>query len=485
MFVRKFEADTLEEALSNIKKELGPDAIILKTITNKGLKGAFKKRKIEITAAISERSYVKKANVDKVLSPEQKEDFYSTKASYVSNMIDQYNDKRQDLKKTPGFDKKVDMETSKNKGYSQLGLNKPVQQVKNTAAKEKSNLDDFLSFGHNSQEQEDDDSIWQDTDDKLIKTYETKTKSEPLPSLDHRPGQIVDNSENTYKIQELEAKIFALNKQVEKLDQKGPIGVYQLRTLLTGLGISPKYINTITKKCLFELREDELINVDSVFEYALKEMLGEVKTAMPLFSRADNTQPVITVFLSETTCGQSSAMMKIASLKKDSVILRISQGPSKNIRKVNDFNSSLAEKLFDLKIITLNSLPEIVSETKKAIEEKKDVFIDLKAGIIELNESKKFIDGLKRAFDSVEVIFTLSAINAEIYNKKMTSKYKGIINSLMFTYLDQCLNFGQIFNMSYEFGGLPLTFFSTGEFIPDDIESASSERVVAGIFNLN
>ena len=60
MYVRKFEADTIEEALKDIKRELGPDAIILKTLTNKGLKGAFKKKRIEITAAISEKTYTKK-----------------------------------------------------------------------------------------------------------------------------------------------------------------------------------------------------------------------------------------------------------------------------------------------------------------------------------------------------------------------------------------------------------------------------------------
>ena len=63
MYVRKFESDTIEEALRDIKRELGPDAVILKTITNKGLKGAFKKKKIEITAAISEKNYVKKEMV--------------------------------------------------------------------------------------------------------------------------------------------------------------------------------------------------------------------------------------------------------------------------------------------------------------------------------------------------------------------------------------------------------------------------------------
>lgn len=36
MFVKKFEADTLEEFLQAVKSDLGPDAIILKTITNKG-----------------------------------------------------------------------------------------------------------------------------------------------------------------------------------------------------------------------------------------------------------------------------------------------------------------------------------------------------------------------------------------------------------------------------------------------------------------
>ena len=87
MYVRKFEADSLEEALKSIKQELGPDAIILKTITNKGLKGAFKKKKIEITAAISEKNYTKKARVDKVLTTGQKESFYSGNSSYISNIL--------------------------------------------------------------------------------------------------------------------------------------------------------------------------------------------------------------------------------------------------------------------------------------------------------------------------------------------------------------------------------------------------------------
>ena len=63
MYVKKFEGETLDEVLRAVKGELGPDAIILKTITNKGLKCAFKKARIEITAAISEQNYEKKARI--------------------------------------------------------------------------------------------------------------------------------------------------------------------------------------------------------------------------------------------------------------------------------------------------------------------------------------------------------------------------------------------------------------------------------------
>jgi flagellar biosynthesis GTPase FlhF len=95
MYVRKFEADTIEEALKDIKRELGPDAVILKTLTNKGLKGAFKKKKIEITAAISEKNYVRKAQVDSVMTDSQRDEFYSGSAGYISNMIDKHEQSKE------------------------------------------------------------------------------------------------------------------------------------------------------------------------------------------------------------------------------------------------------------------------------------------------------------------------------------------------------------------------------------------------------
>src|SRR5690606_12582632 len=146
MLGKKFEADTLEEALKAVKVELGPDAIILKTITNNGLKGAFKKKRIEITAAISESSYEKKAKVDKVLNNNQKEAFYQKPASSIKESISKYSGS-QAQESVPG--------------YGSIGLNKVVNTLargtaslgditNKTSALIKNSLDDFLTDSEES-----------------------------------------------------------------------------------------------------------------------------------------------------------------------------------------------------------------------------------------------------------------------------------------------------------------------------------------------
>ena len=60
MEVKKFEAPTLQEALETIKRELGPEAIILQTKKHKRGFGLMSQSSVEVTAAVSERAIVRK-----------------------------------------------------------------------------------------------------------------------------------------------------------------------------------------------------------------------------------------------------------------------------------------------------------------------------------------------------------------------------------------------------------------------------------------
>ena len=472
MYVRKFEADSLEEALKCIKHELGPDAIILKTVTNKGLKGAFKKKKIEITAAISERNYTNKLRVDNTLDANQKDKFYSTDASYVANMIDEHS-KSHDGKKTD---------------YGNLGLNKRVQSANNKETKAKPSLDDFLNTQSQSQDSISSKDILErkkqkrpEQRDQFLAAKVEDNSREELVTDNRQNLALENNGANQSRIDELEKKLYLLSKNVETVTKSEPNGLFQLRNSLRSLDINESYIQTIMKKMMFDLSIEELESVEISYEYALSEMLKDVNTDMPLFSRVDE-EPIITLLLSETSSGQTGMVQKLGALKSNSIIITNSDGQDKftEQKKIN-----LAEKIFDLTIIHVKSIGEIVSECRKAVNSGNSVFIDYKNNEKEVNDTKRFIEGVRRSFDKVEVLVSLSAIHTELYNRKVLSQYQKITDGIVMSHLDICLNYGALFNITYAFKDIPYKFFGTGEVIPDDIEAATGERILAGVFQLD
>ncbi len=475
MYVRKFEADSLDEALKSIKKELGPDAIILKTVSNKGLKGAFKKKRVEITAAISEKNYTRKARVDQVFDDETKERFYQNDSSYISQMIDGHTDNRSEQT----------AQSSGAKGYSSLGLNKPVQSVKEFGGRMKNSLDDFLS-GPPSQEEHylsQNPAQVQLPREKVISqevlsspqvNLAQEARDERAERFREHESELIENQRR--KIDEMEKKLYELTKSIERLDKKEPIGLYQLRTTLKSLSIADSTINEILKKAGFELDENDQKDIDTVFEFALREMLERIPTDMPKFSSLEGSEtPCLTILVSDSSCGQTSMLYKLGALKKDSRLVQYQPGK----------NKGFTESIFDLKVDKVGTIPEVVSCIRKSLENGENVIVDYRNNKTELNDTKKFIDGVRRAFGNVEVLICLSAIHSEIYNRKVTSTYESLADGLIMTNLDLCLNYGALFNISEEYPSLPLKFFGTGEVIPEDIESATGERILAGMFKLN
>ncbi len=479
MYVRKFEGDSLEETLGVIKQELGPDAIILKTVTNKGLKGAFKKKRIEITAAISEKSYSKKAKVDSVLTTDQKDKFYQNNSSYISNMIN-------------NSDREERSSSAHQAGYGQVALNKSVQ-AKNIAESSVptatsslntmgSSLDDFLSSGAPKTEYGEEPILEHEL--KTIKVEEVPSYAEKTPASEMMSQGVNPELESLVQLQKekidiLEKQIFELSQNLSDIDRPKARGVTDLVSILRSLDIEEKYIQSLVKKVNFGLSGSDLENSDIVLELALKEMLAEIQVSRPLFSKVDNSEAAtVTVVVSDITSGQSSMLTKIASLQEGSTIIR-----NKGDQDFKD-NKTFSEKFFDIKIQTLDSVSEIVQETRKIIENNQNVFIDYKAGNQEANDIKNFLDGLRRSFKNVEVLVCLSSINSELYNKKVLNRYSRVANGIVVTHLDQCLNYGALFNIAINFPDLPYQFFGTGEIVPDDLEGATAERILAGIFQL-
>lgn len=513
MFVKKFEADTLEEALKQVKVELGPDAIILKTITNNGLKGAFKKKRIEITAAISEKSFEKKAKVDKVLNNDQKEAFYQKPASSIKETITKYNGPE-----TAGG------------GYGNIGLNKVVNTLSKgssgladltskTSSIIKNSLDDFLTDGEDSGFDIDsaDDIPVQPARRPAAPSnrgkYAEPPAENPAPrqarpqAPRHQVEDTVDITRNPlreaapapqqnsvsreaynelrqelrttqHKMELLEQKIMELssNYQFNQKHLNEAKGVFQLRTTLKTLDVDEAHILELIKKANYQLSKEDLENPDVIFEFALQEMASSINTSIPLFAKIENGDPVITVLVSEAASGQSTMGTKIAVLKKDVVLIQYSQDAQ------NNASTDFAAQVFGIKVEKVQNFSEVVGICRKATEAGKSVLVDVRLNSKFTDETKKFVETLKRGFQHVEVLCTLSAIHSELYNRKIIARYKEIVDGVIISHVDLCMNFGALFNVHKAHNKLPLKFFGTGPVVPDDIEGATAERLMAGLF---
>lgn len=500
MFVKKFEGESLDEALQSVKRELGPDAIILKTVTNKGLKGAFKKSRIEITAAISEQTYEKKAKVDHVLTEPQREEFYKAPASRINNMIDDYNEHSSEnsvnMKKTGA-------------GYGNIGLNKVVNSVSKASNKLKNSLDDFLTMEEEPTQTSSsfdnfiDESLQETTHNPSVNNFSQEDIEYSTPSQNEserysQMNQDAMNEQHTYftqvsnelkehiktqsnHIEILEQKLFELTQKVSetRVDNGEAQGLRGLRNTLRTLDLKESIIQKVIKKATFELTATEQDDSDIVYDFALRQMHEMVNIAMPLFSSADiQEKPVVTVLLSESSCGQSSMAMKLAVVQENVKIIRFRD------HSIDQVNSDFTAQVFKMDISTVNTLSHLMSESRKAVEDGKSLIFDLKLNFKESDETKKFIETIKRSFDHVEFLVTISAIQSEMYNRKILTKYNSFSNGVIISYIDQCLSFGQIVNVHDEFNNKPLKFFGTGPTVPDDMEAASAERILAGMFQL-
>lgn len=92
MRVKKFEAKNMKDALTMVKQELGPDAVILSARDNRKSFGLGGEASVEITAAVSESTLQKKRFVESRLTANDREKFAKadarTQRQIISKMVD-------------------------------------------------------------------------------------------------------------------------------------------------------------------------------------------------------------------------------------------------------------------------------------------------------------------------------------------------------------------------------------------------------------
>tara|TARA_B100000678_G_scaffold279703_1_gene275637 strand:- start:11 stop:796 length:786 start_codon:yes stop_codon:yes gene_type:complete len=102
------------------------------------------------------------------------------------------------------------------------------------------------------------------------------------------------------------------------------------------------------------------------------------------------------------------------------------------------------------------------------------------------HQDKDYSRQLKKVFDAVRGVETHLVLSVTAQEKLFTATYRQFssmgLDRVLFTKLDEGLNFGSLFNFTVR-NRLPISYFTSGQQVPEDLEVARPERVISLIFN--
>ena len=469
MQIKKYEAQNLKDAIEAVKRELGPDAIILQTKTNKKGFGLLSGRSVEVTAAVSEKDISKKKKFENRLDSETREEFRKMPASRMNQITEKYVDQRKKLR-------------SKNKKSTEekVSLSRGPSRVSTMAPHPKTRVP-YVDIDQGEESVVAKESILR----KTTQLFSGLSGMSSEKNLKDEIDQLKKKMEDIEKTEAVAKGASAI--QSDGFSHRGLTDVFEL-LLVNGVGTREAY--ELVKKVSFEIGAKETSNDEVISDQLAHEIMESTETISLLdgLKRKESTdgqfiEPQIIAFIGPTGVGKTTTVAKIASdavlnrklkvalinvdqfrigaegqLKTYAQILRI---PLKSVGTEDQLNAAIRDfRKYDLVLIDTTGRSQRDTDA--------------------LNQQKKLL----QECHSVRTELVLSATTRD---SELTDIGKRFSNfhpeGIIFSKLDEAISFGAIYNLSRRLK-LPLIYFTTEQKVPEDIEPATQERMAALLMNL-
>ena len=191
----------------------------------------------------------------------------------------------------------------------------------------------------------------------------------------------------------------------------------------------------------------------------------------------------IHAFVGTSGSGKTSAVAKLAANFKKQHHAKVLIVSYDNNRLNSTEQMRVYAQILDVKFASINDPAEL----DEVLEKNQDVdlvFIDTGGCSPKSGASIKNLTKFKDANLPIDFHLVIPSSDKESQMERCVRSFSPLsLASVAFTKLDESWSYGEIFNISSKWS-LPLSYFSTGPRIPEDIERATKERVVERIFGL-
>ena len=195
--------------------------------------------------------------------------------------------------------------------------------------------------------------------------------------------------------------------------------------------------------------------------------------------------PKILTFLGPTGVGKTTTLAKIAGSEKlNNPELKVGLITMDTFRIAAVSQLKEYARIIRVPVMVANTPKEL----KKAIKEyrKMDLVLIDTAGRsqrdeLQMAELREYLGNSDR-FSNILVLSATTKDNDLIEITKRFSRTT--LGGVVYTKLDESTSYGSIFNHSIRFK-LPITYLTTGQNVPEDIEVASRERLIDLLLNIS
>jgi len=259
--------------------------------------------------------------------------------------------------------------------------------------------------------------------------------------------------------------------------QEPPLIIEKYKDFLLNQGIDVQLINLISKNCLEVLSEQAYENDQRVQEYFKIQLAASLR-----YAKQKNHVTRAICLVGSSGCGKTSVCAKL--------IIRISNILGKKVIWVcADTNkiSAIAEARIYAETIgiplKLAYTPEELSSIVKVSElEANYVVIDTSAINPHSEENLVEMKSLMQAIPQIPVWLVAAAstpyyVQSNVYNVIKSFNLRGLV----LTKMDETSRFGDAFSFAWK-SQIPLTYFSNGPKIIDDLKPADSDYLVNALF---
>ena len=536
MEIKSFQAKDMAEALRLVKAEFGPDAMILtsKKVRRKGFLGLFTKHYFEVTALLDNRPRANFSEQEQakelVNEPNTMEEFQKSMLAPLArelkelrsrvellSVTDEKSEPQPALRKLPDSDAPLTAESRDgiedlkrfllrsmevDKGVVKSGAVSNGKPLKEPAAPElRSDIEELKRILLNSMVIRK-DGLSQATavvgpalvaelngcsTEKKFPAFQVSGGSDsgnvrPQTQLNLPAGVTMHSKPRGSEASDLKQVLQRFQATEAQSDAESSIlaptvgdaernHLKILEDLLRTNGVNDEEIeDLLASPAMASLRGESLDQ--------LRERLHEAITASVLCSKQvtlKNDSPRILALVGPTGVGKTTTIAKLA-------VLAVKQRLRVAIITINTYHIGAVDQL--KAYATIMGLPLSVAETPdelvsaiNANSDKQLIFIDT-AGCNPRDQ--KGLMEIKSFLEVHPVIETHLCLSATTRDRELTQIFNRFsilpVSRLLFTKLDESESFGCIINTHLKHK-VPLSYFATGQKVPDDLQVASSKKI--------